>query len=207
MTRVVLADDHAFLRAGVEAMLRRLGLEVVASVGDGVAALAAIAREDPDLCIFDVRMPELSGVKALAALRERGDMRPVILLTAELDDAALTGALAAKVNGIVAKDGAESALEAAIRQVLAGERFIAFDVMDRAFALATASQGASRLEALTPREMAIARAVVDGKRNKVIADEIGTTEGMVKLTLHRIYLKLEVANRTELAVMMANAGI
>ena len=105
MTSVLLADDHPFMRAGVEAVLRGTRFDIVAMVSDGEEALAAVARHDPDICIFDIRMPTRSGVEALQALRDKADMRPVVLLTAALEDHALLAAVRAGVNGIVLKDG------------------------------------------------------------------------------------------------------
>ena len=82
MISVLLADDHSFMRAGVESVLRGSRYELVATVSDGDAALSAIARHDPAVCIFDVRMPGKNGIAALEALRAKGDTRPVVLLTA-----------------------------------------------------------------------------------------------------------------------------
>ncbi|GGD85077.1 response regulator [Croceicoccus mobilis] len=202
MTRIVLADDHGFLRKGVESVLQAGGMEVVASVGDGIAALEAVAREDPDLVILDVRMPVLGGVETLRAMRNGGDGRPVILLTAELEDKKLVEALQAKVDGIVFKEGAEARLELAIRQVLAGSRYIDIDLVDRALDYAATDAVTGPFSTLSERERKIVEAVANGSRNREVAKEIGTTEGSVKLYLHRIYWKMGVKNRTELAVMV-----
>lgn len=206
MTRIVLADDHAFLRAGVEGALRTLGMDVVASVEDGVAALAAIASENPDLVILDLRMPNMDGVQTLKAMRAQDDNRPVILLTAEIDDASLVEAARVKANGIVFKHGAENVLERAIRRVMSGERYLDMELMDRTLSLAAAESQPSVHEKLSKREFRIAMAVAEGKRNKEIAAEIGTTEGAVKIYLHRIFEKLSVKNRTELALLIFNTG-
>ncbi len=144
MTRVVLADDHPFLRTGVEGALGSMGIEIAASVESGEAALEAIERENPDVAILDVRMPGMGGVAVLEALRTKGDNRPVILLTAEIEDAALLTAVKAKVDGIVFKDGAETQLEEAIKAVLAGERFIDQALMQRALDLAIENPQAFR---------------------------------------------------------------
>ncbi|HTN14568.1 MAG TPA: response regulator transcription factor [Sphingomonadaceae bacterium] len=202
MTRIVLADDHPFLRAGVEEVLGGLGIEIAASVDNGEAALEAVARENPDVVVLDVRMPQMCGISVLAALRARGDDRPVILLTAEITDAALLSAVKAKVNGIVLKDGAENRLHEAIEAVLAGQRFIEQPLMQRALDLAIEHPRPSPLARLTPRELQIAEAVSVGKRNREIADEVGTTEGSIKVYLHRIYEKLAIGSRTELAVLV-----
>ncbi|KPL68249.1 LuxR family transcriptional regulator [Erythrobacter sp. SG61-1L] len=202
MTRIVLADDHPFLRAGVEEVLRGCGIEIAASVNDGAAALEAVEKENPDVVILDVRMPGMGGVAVLETLRARGDERPVILLTAELTDASLLSAVKARVDGIVFKDGAESSLSDAIKAVLAGTRYIDQPLIERALDLAIEPPQQARLARLSPREQQIAEAVSAGRRNRDIAEEIGTTEGSVKVYLHRIYEKLGVGSRTELAVLV-----
>ncbi|WEK47773.1 MAG: response regulator transcription factor [Candidatus Andeanibacterium colombiense] len=202
MTRIVLADDHPFLRTGVEGVLGAMGIDIVASVDNGASALEAIEREDPDVAILDIRMPGMGGVPVLEALRAQGDNRPVILLTAEIEDAALLAAVKSKVDGIVFKHGAETRLHDAIEAVMAGERFIDQALMQRALDLAIVSPQASALSKLSARELQIAEAVAVGKRNRDIAETIGTTEGSIKVYLHRIYEKLSVGSRTELAVLV-----
>jgi two-component system nitrate/nitrite response regulator NarL len=202
MTSILIADDHAFLRAGLEAVLGSLGYRIVASVADGAAALAAIDAENPDLVILDIRMPQRSGVEVLEALRAKGDTRPVLLLTAELDNPSLVGAVRAKVDGIVFKDNAAGTLQQAIETVLAGGRFIDIALMDRAFMLATEAPSRSALDTLSDRDQRIVEGAAAGMRNKDIADGLGITEGSVKVYLHRIYEKLGVSNRTELALLV-----
>jgi len=202
MTKIVIADDHQFLRSGLEAVLISMGFEIAASVGDGDAALLAIASEDPEVAILDVRMPQLGGVEVLEAMRAKGDMRPVILLTAEMEDASLLAAIKAKVNGIVFKDAAATELKKAIATVLAGDRAIAPDLMDRAFSLSFAKAQGPSLDDLSDRERQIVEAVAEGKRNREIAEEVGMTEGSIKVYLHRIFEKLRVESRTELTVMV-----
>lgn len=198
MSRIVVADDHSFLRAGVEALLRGVGHEIVASVGDGAAALDAVRDTDPDVVILDVRMPVLNGVAALEAIRAAGDERPVILLTAELDDASLVKAMKCKVNGIVFKDAQESNLENAVRAVLAGELFIDPNLLYEAATKAAATTPTPGLPDLGKRERLIVEAVMTGKRNREIAEMFGVSEGSIKLSLFRAYRKLRVSNRTEL---------
>ncbi|GHC90760.1 response regulator [Novosphingobium pokkalii] len=206
MTRLLVADDHAFLRAGLEQVLGRLGHEMVASVGDGEAALRAIAATRPDLAILDLRMPAPDGVGVLAALREAGDATPVLILAAELDDASLVSAVRLGVNAIVLKHAQPAVLHEAIGTVLAGERAIAMDLMERAFAVAAASKEAEGeagpLATLGPRDRQIAQGVAAGLRNRDIAESMGVSEGAVKINLHRLYDRLGVANRTELALLV-----
>jgi two-component system nitrate/nitrite response regulator NarP len=197
----LLADDHPFMRAGVEAVLRDTRYSLVETVCDGEAALAAVARLDPDICIFDVRMPQRDGVSALEVMRAGGDQRPVVLLTAELNDRALYSAVKAGVNGIVLKNGAEDSLIECLDKVMSGSRAIDVDLLSRAMDLALSGGGADPLARLAPRERQIAELVAEGLRNREIAERLAMSEGTVKVYLHGIYQKVGVENRTGLALL------
>lgn len=206
MITVLLADDHPFMRAGVEAVLRDTRYSLVETVNDGDAALAAVARLNPDICIFDVRMPGRDGVSALEAIRAGGDHRPVVLLTAELSDRALYAAVKAGVNGIVLKNGAEDSLIECLDKVLAGGKAIDAEQMNRALDLAISGGGADPLARLAPRERQIAELVAQGLRNREIAERLAMSEGTVKVYLHGIYQKVGVENRTSLALLARDSA-
>lgn len=204
MTRILLADDHAIMMTGVEAILRDSPFEVVAKATRGDAVLDLVATARPDVLVLDVRMPERSGIDILRVLRNRGDRRPVVLLTASLGNASLVEALFLGVNGIVTKQNAQEGLIACLHQVTGGGRWIDPALMDRALDATFAPAGGSQagIDRLSSRETAIGRLVARGLRNKDIAGELGMTEGTVKVYLHRIYEKLGIGNRTELAMRM-----
>lgn len=206
MTRVLLADDHPFMRAGVEAVLRGSNFQIVATASTGEDALAAVGRHNPEICIFDVRMPGRTGVEALEHMRARGDNRPVVLLTAGLENNALLAAMRAGVNAIVLKDVAEEGLLDALCKVESGQRSIPEALLQKALDLSLAGDEADPLARLAPRERQIAAKVGRGLRNKQIADALAMSEGTVKVYLHAIYQKLGVKNRTELALIAHKAG-
>jgi two-component system nitrate/nitrite response regulator NarL len=201
MASVLLADDHPFMRAGVEAVLRGTQFQVVAMANDGDEAMIAVSRHDPEICIFDIRMPRRSGVEVLQAMREKGDTRPVVLLTAALEDHALLGAVRAGVNAIVLKDGAEDALLTALEKVAAGQKSIPEELLQRALDLSLTGGKSDPLAPLAPRERQIASHVGRGLRNREIAEALAMSEGTVKVYLHTIYQKLGIKNRTELALI------
>lgn len=203
MSRIVIADDHAYLRTGLEAALTRVGHEIVASVADGAAARQAIDAYDPDVVILDIRMPVCSGIEVLEELRAAGDGRKVVLLTAALENDALLAAVRAKVDAIVMKDEAPEVLQHAIARVAAGGRAIPLEMMDRAFELASVEPPADPLAPLSTRDRHIVEAAAAGLRNRQIAAQLGLTEAAVKTYLHRIFDRLGVTNRTELALLVA----
>ena len=205
--RVLVADDHGFIRAGVEAVLRGSRFAVVAGASSGEETLVAIATHDPGIVLLDINMPGGGGLRVLETLRARGDARPVVLLTAEIDDADLVCAIGAGVQGIVFKDGAEDALIAVLDTVARGNRAIDPALIARARAAAERPAPARLSDVLTPREWHIATLVARGMRNRDIGLAMTIGEGTVKVYLHTIYQKLGIDNRTELALLAVREGV
>lgn len=201
MINVLVADDHPFLRAGLEAVLRAAGMAVVASVGDGDAALALIAEEDPDVVVLDVAMPGRDGIATLAALRERGDTRPVVILTAHIDDQQLLAAIRHGASGIALKEDAEDFLIDCIRAASRGEKTVDPRLASRIMDLTSGNTPARRVDALGRREKEIVERVARGLRNRQIGEELSLSEGSIKVYLHTIFEKLDVRSRTELAIL------
>jgi len=198
---VILADDHPLIRSGVEAALAGSGVDILASVGTGAEALAAIARCNPDVAILDVSMPEGTGIEVLRALRSRGDQRPVVILTAYLDDAALLAALDEGANGLVMKDDGIDELIACLDTVHQGGQHVSRELLDRAEEV-RAQQASNPFKRLNAREAELAWMVGQGMRNREISERVGVSEGAVKFALHAVYRKLGVATRTELALLL-----
>jgi two-component system nitrate/nitrite response regulator NarP len=206
MKRVLIADDHPFILAGLESILRDGDYRIVGTASRGDTALDALPTLRPDILILDVNMPGRSGVEVLRTLRSRGDNRPVILLTAHVEDKVLLEVLALGVQGFLLKDGAQSRLLECLDAVARGGRWIEQSLLQRALDLSIKGGGSSPFDALTEREKAIAALVAQGLRNKEAASELGMTEGTVKVYLHRIYEKLGVGSRTELALLARDCG-
>lgn len=204
MTTVLVADDHGFIRAGVEAVLRGSRFSVIAATASGEETLDAVRTHNPDIVLLDINMPGMNGVQALEALRQRGDTRPVVLLTAEISDRQLIAVMRAGVEGIVSKDGAEEELINVLEKVSSGAKAIAPAFLQRALDLSLRPDAQGPLSRLNPRERKIAALVARGMRNRDIGAEMGIGEGTVKVYLHAIYQKLDIDNRTELALLAVN---
>lgn len=202
MTTVLIADDHPIVLSGIEAILRDTRYAVVATATDGEQALDLLAKADPDILVLDVQMPKATGLDVVRTVRDRGDRRPVILLTASLADRRLLEALELGVQGIVLKEGAQHLLVRCLDEVSAGRRWIEPGLLQQALDLKMAPGPRGGLGSLTARERAVAELVSQGRRNRDIAAELGITEGTVKIHLHRIYEKIGVGNRTELALFV-----
>lgn len=203
MTKVLVAEDDPLTLSGIEILLDKSNFDVVAAVNTGVAALDALAHARPDMLILDNSMPERTGLDVLRILRNRGDNRPVILLTSGMNDQAAKEAMQLGVNGIVIKSTAPRDLLTCLETVVQGRRWLDQEVMQRAMDLAMSPDTArDPLEALSGRERAVTSLAQRGLRNKEIADELGLTEGTVKVHLHKVFEKLGVRSRTELILLV-----
>jgi two-component system nitrate/nitrite response regulator NarP len=201
MIPVLVADDHGFIRAGVEAVLRGSRFEVAAATASGEETLAAIKTHDPAIVLLDLNMPGMNGVQTLETLRAQGDRRSVVLLTAGINDRQLLAVMRAGVEGIICKNGAEGELVEVLEKVHSGQKSIAPSYLQRALDLSLAPDVVGPLERLNQRERRIARLVARGMRNRDIGAELGIGEGTVKVYLHAMYQKLNIDNRTELALL------
>jgi len=204
--RVLLADDDPLTREGIKLLLSRSSYEVVGEAENGAEALALVPTARPDLLLLDFDMPERSGFEVLRTLRERGDKRPVVLLTGRIPDERVYQALQAGLNGLVIKAMAMSQLLTCLDSVIAGRRWIDHDILQRAMDFSLSAQGRSGpLDTLSQRERSVADLVVRGLKNRDIAGELGIGEGTVKVHLHNIFEKLSVASRTELALLVSRS--
>ena len=196
MTRIVLADDHPMIQAAVEAMLRGSDYELAAKASTGAEALHAIEEQDPEIVVLDIQMPEGTGLDVLRKIRSSGDKRKVVLLTASIDEAGFAESLKLCVDGVLLKTSDPALLIDCLDSVKAGDEWI--DPLLNAEA-ARADNARDR-SILSPRETELVKLVRQGMRNRDIAEQLGITEGTVKVYLHSVFEKTGVANRTELAI-------
>jgi two-component system nitrate/nitrite response regulator NarP len=208
VTNILIADDHRIIVSGLEAILRDTDFHIVGTVEDGTEVVGALRSLAPDILILDVRMPRKSGIEALRDLRAGGNRIPVALLTAEIEDDALVEAVRLGVDGVVLKEAAHSELLPCLEALRDGGRWIAKDLLTRAEgAGAGAAAAGDLLAGLNQRERAIAGLIAQGLRNRDIASELDMNEGTVKVYLYRIYKKLGIGSRTELAIRMRDKGV
>lgn len=200
MTRVLLIDDHPMIGAALDMLLRGSAYELLGRARSVAEANREILREKPDLILLDVNLPDGSGLDVLRRL-SRSRARPrVILLTAGMDEAQLLTAADLRPEGMVLKTSDPGLLTEAMDAVVAGDRWIDPEIADRT---RRAQERADSTPPLTRRERELIELVRQGLRNRDIATELGVTEGTVKVYLHAIFDKLQVENRTELALRAA----
>ena len=204
MTTVLIADDHPIMLSGVESLIASAQYQVVGRIADGADVLPAIAALEPAIVLLDVSMPGMSGIEILRLLGEQGSTAKVILLTAQLDDDALLEAMRLGADGIVLKNGGERTLIECLDKVAAGGRWIPQDLLVRASALREQHKS-DPLNTLSERERELSELLAQGLRNRAIAEELGLSEGTVKVYLNRIYEKLGISSRTELVLAITRA--
>jgi DNA-binding NarL/FixJ family response regulator len=200
--RIALADDQALVLHGLRALIETLGgIEVSIEAQDGDELLTALRRQPVEVVVCDIRMPKRSGLEVVRALRELGDMTPVLLLTTFDDPALLRAAVAAKAQGFMLKDAEPEVLKQTLLRLAGGETLLS------PCSLPAEVPGdllpvAARL---SPRELAILRVVAGGYSNKEIGKALGISDGTVKNHLSDILRKLEARDRTH-AVLKAIAA-
>jgi DNA-binding NarL/FixJ family response regulator len=202
MLRIALADDQALIRHGLKALLETLGgIKVVVEADSGDSLLEALATHEVDAVLADIRMPGRSGVGALKALRQRGNLVPVILLTTFDDPVALKEGINAGASGYLLKDAQPETLKQVLESAVRGQRIFQPGPMT---SVGTPTEHLAAA-GLTAREAAILRLVAGGYSNKEVARYLGIAVGTVKNHLSDVLRKLDARDRTH-AVLKAIAG-
>jgi len=213
--RVLLIDDHALVRKGIEELLQSRGVQVVASVGSGEEGVRR-ARELPaDLILLDVKMPGMNGIDTLRALRAAGVRAPVVMLTMSREDADLGAALRAGAQAYLLKDIEPEELVPALEAALKGNNVVARELVGSLARLVggtgvpapAAPRPPAPFAELTPREREILGCIADGMSNKMIARALDITDGTVKLHVKAILRKLGMRSRVEAAVVAVEHGL
>ena len=213
--RVVVADDQALVRSGFGMILAADGIEVVASVADGAAAVDAVRRTRPDVVLMDIRMPGVDGLEAtrriLADPGDPGAPKVLILTTFDLDRY-VYAALSAGASGFLLKDVTPEQLVAAVRLVRSGDALLAPAITRRLVErFAARDERVSTLHrdlsALTPRELEVLELLAGGLSNAELAARLQLSEATVKTHVARILAKLRLRDRAQAVVIAYETGL
>ncbi|MES9967590.1 MAG: response regulator, partial [Sedimenticola sp.] len=192
--RILLIDDHALFRIGLQELLQRRGIDVVGALGDCQQGIEMVAQEQPDVVLLDMRMPDMNGIEVLQELRGRNLTMPIAMLTTSRDEKDVINSLQNGAQGYLLKDMEPNELIDALEEIVAGSTIVAKELTG---ILAKAVQGESESSVaqdafsdLTPREREILCHLADGQSNKVIARNLGISDGTVKLHVKAILRKL-----------------
>ncbi len=209
--RVLIIDDHTLFRDGLQSLLERHHIDVVGSLGDGHEGIRLAQELKPDIVLLDMRMPGLSGLEVLKQLQQNNFEAPIAMLTTSNDERDLVEALRNGAKGYLLKDMEPDDLVAALREIVKGETVVAPNLTQ---ILARVVKGEHILESepspiddLTPREAEILSLLAEGQSNKVIARNLGISDGTVKLHVKAILRKLNIHSRVEAAVIAVEQGL
>ena len=211
--RVLLVDDHGVVRRGLEAYLDLVDdIEMVGEAGNGREALARVAEMDaagrpPDVVLMDLLMPEMDGIAATAALKERWPGIEVVALTSFIEEDKIHGALQAGATGYLLKDAAATSVAAAIRAAHHGEMHLDPAVVRRLAESLRAPTREKPIEPLTEREREVLGLVAHGKANKEIARQLEISERTVRTHVSSILGKLGLVSRTQAALYAVREGL
>lgn len=206
-TRILIADDHPLFRDGLKALLKsQRDFEVVGEAGDGIDAVRLARELRPDLLLLDVHMPR-SGLEVVRELDSDPTPLRTILLTAEISQENIVKALQFRVQGVVLKDAATDVLFRSIRSVMAGQYWLGRESVSNLietmrkliFPSPDTPKDRGRF-GLTHREREVISKVTEGYTNKEIAEILSISEDTVKHHLTKIYDKVGMSNRLELAL-------
>lgn len=201
--RVLLADDHAVVRAGIRQFLEQAeDIQVVAEADDGEMAKTLIAEHHPDVAVLDIQMPKATGIEVTRWVRANQRDVGVLILTAYDDAPYVMAVLQAGANGYVLKTAAPREIIRAVRDVHAGNSALDSNILSKMMVQISREKEASPAEKLTKREMEVLMLVGKGYTNKAIGVQLGISDRTVQGHLAHIFNKLQAASRTE-AVMRA----
>lgn len=201
--RVLLADDHAVVRAGIRQFLEHAGdIQVVAEAGDGEEAKTLIEKHLPDVAVLDIQMPKASGIEVTRWARAQQHKIGILVLTAYDDDPYILAVLQAGANGYVLKTAAPTEIIRAVQDVHAGRSALDPSITHKVMAQIVAQRHDPLIEELSDREMEVLTLVGRGYTNKAIGVQLGISDRTVQGHLAHIFTKLQASSRTE-AVMRA----
>ncbi len=198
---VLVVDDHPIMRLGVAAIINaQRDMRVCAQAGSGEEAVKMFKKHRPDITLMDLRLPAMSGLEALRAIRQDDPQARCVVLTTYEGDEDIHQALAAGAMGYLIKGMSHDTLVDALRRVQAGIRFLPPPI---ARSLADRTPNSD----LSPREREVLTLMVHGKSNKEIAATLGITEATVKCHVSVILARLEVSGRTQAVVAALQRGL
>jgi len=201
MIRVLLADDHSIVRAGLCRIVEESGdMTVVAEAADGKKAIQKARDTDPDVAVIDISMPEFDGLEVTTRLRDDHPELPVIILTMHEEEQYVVRAIEAGAMGYITKKSAPEELVSAIRKVLAGQRYLSPEATETlALRVARGAKGQSPLDSLSNRELQVLKRLAQGNTNREIAAAYNISIKTVDTYRLRLLKKLNLRNNADIS--------
>ncbi len=206
--QVLLADDHAVVRAGIRQFLEQdQGIRVIAEADDGEMARELIQRQLPDVAVLDIQMPKASGIEVTRWIRENYPDVGVLVLTAFDDDPYVMAVLQAGANGYVLKTASPGEIMRAVHDVYEGKSALAPRIAQKMMSYLAGRRPQLEYEALTERELEVLALAGKGYTNKAIGVQLGISDRTVQGHLAKIYSKLQASGRTEAVMRGVSLGL
>jgi DNA-binding NarL/FixJ family response regulator len=201
MIRVLLADDHSIVRAGLCRIVEESGdMTVVAEAADGKKALVKARETGPDVAVIDISMPEFDGLEVTTRLAEERPGLPVIILTMHEEEQYVVRAIEAGAMGYITKKSAPEQLVNAIRKVLSGQRYLSPEATESlALRVARGGKGQSPLDSLSNRELQVMKRLAQGNTNREIAAAYNISIKTVDTYRLRLLKKLNLRNNADIS--------
>ncbi len=211
--KVLIVDDHALFRVGLQGLLERRGIEIAAVAGEGEEGVRLASELRPEVILLDLRMPETGGLEVLRRINEQELEIPVVMLTTSSDEDDLAESLRNGARGYLLKDMEPDELVVALQEIVAGKMVVAPGLTGVLADLVRHGDRRERKDelepfcSLTPREREVLCHLAEGQSNKVIARHLDISDGTVKLHVKAILRKLGVHSRVEAAVMAVEKDV
>lgn len=210
--RLFLGDDHQLIRHGLRKILEEQpGWQVVGEASDGRESVRQVLELKPDVAILDIGMPQLNGIDATTQITRRGTGIRVMILSMHLDEAHVTRALQAGASGYLLKDSADTDLVRGVSSVASGKSFfspaVARILLDDYVRQMTARGVTDRYDTLSEREREIFQLIVEGKKNREIADLLAVSPATVETHRGHILQKLDLHSSAEMVLYAVRRGI
>jgi two-component system invasion response regulator UvrY len=201
MIKVLLADDHSIMRAGLRRIIEESeDIEVIAEADDGKAAIQLAREKNPDVAVVDISMPGLDGLEVVSQLKIYLPALPIIILTMHEEEQYVVRAIEAGAMGYVTKRSAPEHIVKAIHQVLSGAPYLTAEASEAlALRVAKGASGKSTLDTLSTRELQVLRRLAMGHTNHEIATAYGISTKTVDTYRLRLLKKLNLRNNAELS--------
>jgi len=201
LIKILLADDHSIVRAGLRRIVEESGdMEVIAEAADGREAIQKVHKKVPDVAVIDISMPDLDGLEVVSQLRTYYPKLPILILTMHEEGQYVVRAIEAGAMGYITKQSAPEQLVKAIRKVIAGHRYLTDEAAEAlALSVAKGMHGRSPLDSLSMRELQVLRRLALGHTNREIARAYHISIKTVDTYRYRLLKKLNLRNNAELS--------
>jgi DNA-binding NarL/FixJ family response regulator len=209
MIKVLLADDHSIVRAGLRRIIEDSGeMEVVAEAADGMEAFRKAHEQLPDVAVIDISMPNWDGLEVVGRLHHEYPQLPILILTMHEEGQYVVRAMEAGAMGYITKQSAPEQLVKAIRKVHGGHRYLTEEAVEAlALRVAKGAQGRSPLDTLSMRELQVLRRLALGHTNREIAKAYHISIKTVDTYRSRLLKKLDLRNNAELSRFAIQNGL